>query len=202
MTNYEKMISGKLYISSDSELQAIRKKKDDLLDEFHATKFNDKENQARIIKKVLGSIGKNYVIKKPFFCDYGVNIHIGDNFYANVDVVMLDVNKINIGNDVFLAPRVSLYTATHPIDAEVRNTRLEYGLEINIGNNVWIGGNTVVNPGVTIGNNVIIGSGSVVTKDIEDNVIAAGNPCRVIRKITNEDKLYWQQQQREYYNDL
>ena len=107
--------------------------------------------------------------------------------------------KVDIGENVFFAPRVCVYTAAHPIDAEVRNTDLEFGKPVRIGNSVWVGGSTVINPGVTIGNNVVIGSGSVVTKDIPDNVIAAGNPCRVIRKITDEDKIYWEKKKEEYY---
>ncbi|MDE7100247.1 MAG: hypothetical protein K2O05_00150, partial [Anaeroplasmataceae bacterium] len=107
---------------------------------------------------------------------------------------------ITIGNNVFLAPRVSIYTAGHPIDKDVRNTGLEYGYEVKIGNDVWIGGNTVINPGVTIGDNVVIGSNSVVTKSIPSGVVAGGNPCRVIRKITKEDKLYWEKQAKDFYD--
>ena len=109
---------------------------------------------------------------------------------------------MDIGDNVFFAPRVCIYTAGHPIDAEIRNVGLEFGKPVKIGNNVWVGGSTVINPGVTIGDNVVIGSGSVVTKDIPDNVIAVGNPCKVLRKITEEDRIYWQKQKEEYYNDL
>lgn len=128
------------------------------------------------------------------------NISIGENFYANYDCIIIDVCNVNIGNNVFLAPRVCIYTAAHPIDAEVRNTGLEYGKEINIGNNVWICGNVVINPGVTIGDNVVIGSGAVVTKNIPSDVVAAGNPCKVIRKITGEDKLKWHKLAQEYFS--
>lgn len=143
------------------------------------------------IRQIIGKCGKNVHINTPFHCDYGYNIEVGEDFYANYNCVMLDVAKIKIGKNVMFAPNVSLYTAGHPVHPEARNSGYEYGIGITIGDNVWLGGNTVVNPGVTIGNNVVIGSGSVVTKDIPHNVIAAGNPCRVVRSITEEDRAYY-----------
>ncbi len=130
-------------------------------------------------------------IEAPFHCDYGKNIEVGDFFFVNYNCVILDVGKVTIGNNVQFAPNVSLYTAGHPIHPDSRNSGYEYGIGITIGNNVWLGGNVVVNPGVHIGNNVVVGSGSVVTKDIPDNVVAVGNPCRIIRKITEEDRKYY-----------
>ncbi len=127
----------------------------------------------------------------PFHCEYGSHISTGDNFYANTGCVMLDVAKITIGSNVLFGPHVYLLTAGHPIHPESRNSRYEYGIPITIGDNVWIGGNCTVLPGITIGNNVVIGAGSVVTKDIPDNVCAAGNPCKVIREITEADKPYY-----------
>ena len=127
----------------------------------------------------------------PFHCEYGSHIEIGEGFYANTGCVMLDVGRITIGDNVLFGPNVSLYTAGHPIHPESRKSGYEYGIPIKIGDNVWIGGSRVILPGVTIGNNVVIGAGSVVTKDIPDNVCAAGNPCRVIREITEEDRLYY-----------
>lgn len=127
----------------------------------------------------------------PFHCEYGSHIEIGEGFYANTGCVMLDVGRITIGDNVLFGPNVSLYTAGHPIHPESRKSGYEYGIPIKIGDNVWIGGSCVILPGVTIGNNVVIGAGSVVTKDIPDNVCAAGNPCRVIREITEEDRLYY-----------
>lgn len=127
----------------------------------------------------------------PFHCEYGSHIEIGEGFYANTGCVMLDVGRITIGDNVLFGPNVSLYTAGHPIHPESRKSGYEYGIPIKIGDNVWIGGSCVVLPGVTIGNNVVIGAGSVVTKDIPDNVCAAGNPCRVIREITEEDRPYY-----------
>lgn len=140
---------------------------------------------------LLGGAGENLTIVQPFYCDYGKNIYTGDNFFANYGCTILDVGKVTIGNNVFLAPHVSIYTAGHPIDATMRNSGYEYGIAVSIGNDCWIGGNTVIVPGVHIGNNCVIGAGSVVTKDIPDNSIACGNPCRVIREITEDDKKYY-----------
>ena len=137
-------------------------------------------------------------VEQTFHCDYGCHIHVGEDFYANYDCTIIDVCEVRIGDNVFLAPKVGIYTAGHPIDAGVRNSGLEFGAPVTIGDNVWIGGNAVINPGVTIGSNVVIGSGSVVTKDIPDNVIAVGNPCRVLREITREDRDYWEEKKREY----
>ncbi|MBU3187699.1 sugar O-acetyltransferase [Clostridium estertheticum] len=145
----------------------------------------------KLIRDILGKAGVDIHIEAPFHCDYGKNIEIGNCFFANYNCTILDVGKVIIGNNVQFAPNVSLYTAGHPIHPDSRNSGYEYGIGITIGDNVWIGGNVVVNPGVHIGNNVVIGSGSVVTKDIPDNVIAAGNPCKVIREITEEDRKYY-----------
>ena len=134
---------------------------------------------------------KAYTVRAPFHCDYGKNIEVGDNFYANFNTVILDVGKVKIGNNVLLAPNVSIYTAGHPIHPDSRNSGYEYGIAVTIGDNVWIGGNSVINPGVTIGNNCVIGSGSVVVNDIPENSIAVGNPAKVIRQITEEDKKYY-----------
>lgn len=141
-----------------------------------------------IIKKLLGSTAERFLIEQPFVCDYGYNIEIGENFYINHNSVMLDGAKIKFGDNVFVAPNCGFYTAGHPIDVEQRNEGLEVALPITVGNNVWIGGGVSVLPGVTIGDNTVIGSGSVVTKDIPSGVIAAGNPCRVIREITEADR--------------
>ena len=123
---------------------------------------------------------------------------MGKNFYANYDCIIIDVCPVTIGDQVFFGPRVCVYTAAHPIDAKVRSTGLEYGKPVTIGDDVWVGGNTVINPGITIGSNAVIGSGAVVTKDIPGGVIAAGNPCKVLRSITEEDRKYWHLKQEEY----
>ena len=145
----------------------------------------------KILRTIIGKAGKNIYIEAPFHCDYGSNIEVGDNFYANYNLVILDVGKVTIGDNVFLAPNVAIYTAGHPIHHEPRNIGYEYGIDITIGDNVWIGGNTCILPGVHIGSNVVIGAGSVVSKDIPDDVVAVGNPCKVIRRITDEDKHYY-----------
>lgn len=144
-----------------------------------------------LIKKILGKTGENIDIQAPFHCDYGYNIEVGENFFANYNLVILDVGKVKIGNNAQLAPNVSIYTAGHPIHPDSRNSGYEYGIDITIGDNVWIGGNTCIMPGVKIGKNVVIGAGSVVTKDIPDDVIAFGNPCKVVRKITENDRNYY-----------
>lgn len=144
-----------------------------------------------LIKKILGKTGENIDIQAPFHCDYGYNIEVGENFFANYNLVILDVGKVKIGNNAQLAPNVSIYTAGHPIHPDSRNSGYEYGIDITIGDNVWIGGNTCIMPGVKIGKNVVIGAGSVVTKDIPDDVIAFGNPCKVIRNITENDRNYY-----------
>lgn len=149
------------------------------------------KKQAERLSAILGKVGKNPTILPPFRCDYGSNIEIGDNFYANYNFTVLDVAKVTIGNNVFVAPNVSIYTAGHPIHYAIRNTGYEYGIPIEIGDNVWLGGNVVICPGVKIGSGSVIGAGSVVLKDVPENVVAAGNPCKVIRKITDEDMKYY-----------
>lgn len=134
---------------------------------------------------------ENIYFEPPFHCEYGNHIEVGENFYANVNCIMLDVGKITIGDNVLFGPNVSIYTAGHPIHPKSRNSGYEYGIPVTIGSNVWIGGSCVILPGVSIGNNVVIGAGSVVTKDIPDNVCAAGNPCRVIREITDADRPFY-----------
>ena len=157
--------------------------------QFNHTSPEKQETLDRLIREIIG--GKQLTVEQPFHCDYGSNIEVGENFFANYNLTILDVAKVVIGSNVQIAPNVSIYTAGHPLDPEARNSGYEYGIGITIGDNVWIGGNTVINPGVHIGSNVVIGSGSVVTKDIPDNAIAVGNPCRVLRYLTEEDKKYY-----------
>lgn len=191
MTEKERMINGMLYMASDESIQDISEGTRKLVEKFNNAVGEERKNRMDYIKKVFAHTGKNAYIEPPFYCDHGWNISVGDNFYANTGVIILDQCPVTIGNNVMLAPRVNIYCACHPIDACVRNMLYELGKPVTIGNDVWIGGNTVINPGVTIGNNVVIGSGSVVTHDIPDNVVAAGNPCRVIREITEKDHQYW-----------
>ena len=149
------------------------------------------DEKTALIKDILGKTGENINIEAPFHCDYGYNIEVGENFFANYNLVILDVARVKIGDNAQIAPNVSIYTAGHPIHPDSRNSDYEYGIDVTIGDNVWIGGNSVIVPGVTVGNNVVIGAGSVVTKDLPDNVIAAGNPCRIIREITEADRDFY-----------
>lgn len=197
----EKMLNGDLYRASDEALQQASRRARLLTHQFNQTTDDDSELRRSILSELLGQTQEHYYIEPTFRCDYGEHIRIGNYFYANFDCIMLDVAPITIGEGVMFGPRVSLLTASHPIDATVRKTGLEYGLPITIGDNVWIGGSVTVNPGVSVGQNSVIGSGSVVTKSIPENVVAAGNPCRVIRKITEEDTHYWKQKQQDYWKE-
>jgi acetyltransferase-like isoleucine patch superfamily enzyme len=154
------------------------------------------KEQDELIKEILGKTGENVHIEAPFHCDYGYNIEVGENFFANYNLTVLDVGKVRIGKNAQIAPNVSIYTAGHPIHPDSRNSGYEYGIEVTIGDNVWIGGNVCIMPGVTVGDNVVIGAGSVVTKDIPDSVIAVGNPCRVVRAITDDDRDFYYRDRR------
>ncbi|PKG22600.1 sugar O-acetyltransferase [Niallia nealsonii] len=184
-----KMLNQEYYICWDQELTEERERAKDLLFEFNNMKPSERCERNQIIQKLFHSVGENAWIESPFNCDYGYNITIGDNFYTNTNCTILDCAKVTIGNNVLIGPNVSLYTPNHAMDAEERKAGYEKSLPINIGDNVWIGGSVTIVPGVTIGDNTIIGAGSVVTKDIPANVIVAGVPCRVIRPITEKDKI-------------
>lgn len=191
MNQKERMLAGlpyKAWLDGLAEERMENKKK---IYGYNHCSPDDEEKIETLIRDILGKAGVSVHIEAPFRCDYGKNIEIGDYFFANYNCTMLDVGKIIIGDNVQFAPNVSLYTAGHPIHPDSRNSGYEYGIGITIGNNVWLGGNVIVNPGVHIGNNVVIGSGSVVTKDIPDNMIAVGNPCKVIREITEKDRKYY-----------
>lgn len=184
----EKMLSGDYYSAVDEELVRERDYARNLTYEFNHTRPTEKEKRLEILKQLIAAKGSIH-IEAPFYCDYGYNIEVGENFYANYGCTILDVNKVKIGDNVLLAPNVQIYTATHPIDPMERIAGKEYAEPIVIGNNVWVGGGTVICPGVRIGDNVTIGAGSVVTKDIPDNVVAAGNPCRVIKIVHLGERL-------------
>lgn len=184
MNEKEKMLAGELYDANyNEELQKEREKAKDLCYEYNQIKPSKQEEKRKIIKQLLGNTKQDFLIEQPFMCDYGYNIEIGENFYANHNLIILDGNKVTFGDNVFIAPNCGFYTAGHPLDVEKRNKGLEYAKPIEVGDNVWIGGNVVVLPGVKIGDNCVIGAGSVVTKDVPDNSVAVGNPCKVIRKL-------------------
>jgi len=190
-TEKEKMLSGNPYFANGKELFLERQQAKELVFEFNNLPPKELKPRIEIIKKLFGKTEKGLYIEPPFRCDYGYNISVGKNFYSNYNCTILDCAPVTIGDNVMFAPNVSIFTAGHPIHFEKRNSGIEYAFPVSIGDNVWIGGNVVINPGISIGKNTVIGSGSVVTKDIPDNVIAAGNPCKIIRQITEEDKLYY-----------
>lgn len=188
MTEKEKRDKGILYdANNDKDLGAEMLACKDVCFEYNAIKPSQVERRTQIIKKLFGKTSDSFTVLAPFWCDYGYNIEIGDNFFANHNCVILDGAKVKFGDNVFIAPDCGFYTAGHPVDSERRNKGLEYAYPITVGDNVWFGGGVRVMPGVTIGSNVVIGGGSVVTHDIPDNVIAVGNPCRVLRKITEAE---------------
>lgn len=178
----EKMLSGWLYNAADAELVMERQCARELIFQLNHTGPGDAEKRKEILKRLIRARG-SFTIEPPFYCDYGYNIEIGDNFYANFGCVILDVNTVRIGRNALLAPYVQIYTAAHPTDPAQRLTGLEFARPVVIGDNVWIGGGAIICPGITIGSGVTIGAGSVVTKELPDNVIAAGNPCKVIRSV-------------------
>ena len=184
MSEKEKMLLGEIYDANyDEELMNERIKAKDLCYEYNHLKPSQINERTEIMKKLLGKTKDNFLIEQLFECYYGYNIEIGENFYSNHNLVILDANKVVFGDNVFIGPNCGFYTAGHPLDAETRNKGLEYAKPIRVGNDVWFGGNVVVLPGVKIGNNVVIGAGSVVAKDIPENSVAVGNPCKVIKNI-------------------
>lgn len=188
MTEKEKMQKRMLYDANDKDLLHERAVAKDLCYLFNQLRPSDEKGQQKLMRQLLGKTKNTFCIVAPFWCDYGYNIEIGENFFANHNTVILDVAKVKFGDNVFIAPDCGFHTAGHPIDFERRNQCLEYAYPITVGDNVWIGAGVQVMPGVTIGNNVVIGGGSVVVKDIPSDSVAVGNPCKVIRSITEEDK--------------
>ena len=182
-TEKEKMLAGKYYNPLDPELMNERKKAKIMLSRFNTIPIEEEEKKIEFMRAFLGSFGKDSWIEPPFQCDYGYNIYLDDCVYFNVNCVVLDANRVNIGNHVKIGPAVQIYSVTHQIDPVEQLSLKEISLPINIRDNVWIGGGSIILPGVIIGKNSIIGAGSVVTKEIPDNVLAAGNPCKIIKKI-------------------
>lgn len=189
MDNIERRDREMAYIS-DAAVMEEQKVCRRILQRLNTADRSDFDAIGKIVEELLGKSDRAF-INPPFYCDYGSHIEVGKNFFANYNCTIIDVAKVKIGDNCQFAPNVSIYTAGHPLHPVSRNSLYEYGISITIGDNVWIGGNSVVLPGVHIGNNTVIGAGSVVTKDIPDWVVAAGNPCRVIKKITEEDKKYY-----------
>ena len=185
MTNKERRDREMAYIS-DEEIFEEQKRARRLTQALNTADRSDFDAIGKIVKELLGR-SEGAFINPPFYCDYGSHIEVGKNFFANYNCTIIDVAKVTIGNNCQMAPNVAIYTAGHPLHPVARNSLYEYGIGVSIGDNVWIGGNTVILPGVHIGNNVVIGAGSVVTKDIPDNVVAVGNPCRVLRPITEDE---------------
>ncbi|MDE6310821.1 MAG: sugar O-acetyltransferase [Muribaculaceae bacterium] len=184
MTEKDKMLAGQIYDANyDPALIAERLECKDACRRYNELPPRNMEERTELLMELLGTAGSGLLIEQPFFCDYGYNVHAGRNFYANFHLTILDEAPVVFGDNVFIGPNCSFYTACHPIDPTERNKGLEFARPIKVGNNVWFGGSVTVLPGVTIGDNCVIGAGSVVTHDVPDNTVAAGNPCHVIRNI-------------------
>lgn len=189
MTEKEKMEKQILYDANyDTELELERLECKTLCQEYNHLPIKDLSGRRSLLKRILGKTGESIHIEPNFWCDYGRKIEVGENFYANHGLVILDAGKVTFGDNVFIGPNCGFHTSGHPIDFERRNKGLEYAYPITVGNNVWFGAGVQVMPGVTIGDNVVIGSGSIVVKDIPANSVAVGNPCKVIREITDKDR--------------
>jgi maltose O-acetyltransferase len=182
-TEKEKMLAGELYDALDEEISNERIRARLLLQKLNNASADDNEKVVAVLKELIPNAGKDLWIQPPFFCDYGYNIEAGEKVFFNFNCVVLDVMKVSIGSRTLFGPNVQIYTATHPLNYVERATGLEFAKPVTIGEDVWVGGSVVICPGVTIGNRCVIGAGSVVTKDIPDDVFAAGNPCRVIRSL-------------------
>jgi len=179
----EQMLAGELYDPLDPELVAARVRARDLCQELNATREGEQEIRRRILTELFGSGGESVWMQPPFFCDYGANIYLGERVFFNFNCVVLDVCQVRIGDFSQFGPAVQIYTATHPMNAELRRKQ-EFGKPIEIGADVWVGGGAIICPGVKIGPRTVIGAGSVVTREMPEGVFCAGNPCRIIRKIT------------------
>lgn len=182
-TEREKMLAGELYLATDEELTKMRFVASRLIHDFNFSQPHELNKRQDIICELFGKIGSNFTVRPPFYCDYGCYINAGDNLYINYDCTILDCNRVRLGNNVLLAPKVQIYAGYHPTNPAIRLSGKELADSVTIGDNVWLGGGVIVCPGVTIGSKVTIGAGSVVTKDIPEGVVAVGNPCRVIKML-------------------
>lgn len=198
MTEQEKRLAGRLYYPPDPELTEARMRAKRLCHRLNTLAPDDFQGREDVIRELFGSAGKDAWVESNFRCDYGTQIALGDYVFINYDCIFLDIAPIAIGNRAYIAPRVCIYTVNHPTVPEVRNTDLEYGRPVVIEDNVWIGGNAVILPGVTVGEGAVIAAGSVVTRDVPPRVVAGGNPCRIIRPLTEEDREKWEAARREH----
>lgn len=190
-TEKEKMLACEPFNSRCDELKKDHKKACLLIEKYNLSSEDDIEQRKSILEKLLGKCSKNIRIKTPFHCDYGYQIFIGENFFANYDCIFLDAGPIEIGDNCMIGPKTCIYAISHPTNPNERQKSVDIPMKVSIGNNVWIGGNVVILPGISLGNNVVVGAGSVVTKSFPDNVIIAGNPAKVIKKhmvIENKEK--------------
>ncbi len=187
-TELQKMLAGELYDPHDPALVAARDRARDLCQDLNASREREQELRRRIFSELFGKGGESVWLQPPFYCDYGSHIELGERVYFNFNCVVLDVCKVIIGDFSFFGPAVQIYTATHPLEASLRRSQ-EFGKPVTIGSDVWVGGGSIICPGVTIGSRTVIGAGSVVTRDLPDDVVAVGNPCRVIRKLDNRDDI-------------
>jgi maltose O-acetyltransferase len=177
----QKMIAGENYFASDPELEAERIRARRIFERYNRSSIDEPDLRSSLLNKLLGTAPGDITIEPSFKCDYGYNIHLGERFYANFDLIILDVREVRIGKGCLIAPRVNILTATHPLDAKQRASGLESGAPVTIGDDVWIGANATINPGVTIGDNTVIGAGAVVTKDVDDGATVVGIPARPLR---------------------
>lgn len=180
---WKRMLGGEIYEATHPEFMLRLENTRRLIQEYNSIDAIDVEQQESLLRRIIPSIGRNFHFNQPFRCDYGCNISIGDNFFANFNLTILDEAKVTIGDNVFFGPNVSIYTACHPLDPDERRTGREWAEEIHIGNDVWVGGNATILPGVTIGDGAVVGAGSVVTKDVAPRTVVAGNPARKIKEI-------------------
>lgn len=183
----EKMLNGELYDANDPKLVAERERARELTKQYNQTTSDDREERRGLLEELLGSLGDECHVEPPFRCDYGYNLYVGENFYANFDCVILDVCRVDIGQNCMIGPGVHIYTATHPLDANERIKGPEYGKPVTVGDNVWIGGRAVLNPGVTVGDNAVIASGAVVTENVPADVVVRGNPATVVKELEPEE---------------
>lgn len=196
MTIREKMKNGMLYVDIGEGLDEERKKCKELLYDYNNTRPSEEVKRKELLKELLGDMGEEIWIEPPVHMAYGTNVHIGNHFYANFNLVIVDDIDVYIGEHVMIAPNVTITPTGHPVDPEIRKPGTQFSIPVRIGNDVWIGSNVVILPGVNIGDNSVIGAGSVVTHDIPENVVAVGNPCRVLRKINERDKEYYYKNRR------